>query len=202
MQKRSFAWVEQILYALTVSKIEAAEEEYRQTRTTINENVSFLLRELSAFGHGQHMSNKERLSHCCKINSLSLLLGMKTIWFTLNLNDLTNKVNMKLTAYRAVSGELARQLVDQFCRHIGWVQHVVRDPVSFAKFFDREIRLFFQHCVRVGGPSIFGKVSGYYSCVETNERGAEHLHGFLWLDANVEMPTVLDDMQDDRAYVE
>lgn len=202
MQKRSFARVEQILRALTASEIEAAEGEYRQTRTTTNEDVSFLLRELSAFGHGQHMSNEERLGHRRKINSLSLLLGMKTIWFTLNPNDLTNEVNMKLTAYRAVSGELARQRVDQFRKHIGRVQHVVRDPVSSAKFFDREIRLFFQHCVRVGGPSIFGKVSGYYGCVETNERGAEHLHGFLWLDANVEMPTVLDDMQDDGAYAE
>jgi hypothetical protein len=78
----------------------------------------------------------------------------------------------------------------------------VRDPVSSAKFFDREIRIFFNDCVRVGKQSIFGKVSGYYGCVETNERGAEHLHGFLWLDANVELPTVLDDMQDDGAYAE
>ena len=204
MKKRSFARVEQILRTLTAGEIEAAEEEYRRTRTTTNEDVSFVLRELSAFGHGQHMSNEERLGHRRKIESLSLMLGMKGIWFTINPNDLTNEVNIKLTAYRVISGEQARQLVDQLRKHIGRVQHIVRDPVSAAKFFDREIRLFFNHCVRVGEQSIFGKVSGYYGCVETNERGAEHLHGFLWLDANVELPTLLDDMQQQHngAYAE
>jgi hypothetical protein len=30
--------------------------------------------------------------------------------------------------------------------------------------------------------------------METNERGALHIHGFMWLDGNVNMPTLAEDM--------
>jgi hypothetical protein len=34
--------------------------------------------------------------------------------------------------------------------------------------------------------------------VETNDRGALHLHGHLWLDANIHLPTLLNDMGKSR----
>jgi hypothetical protein len=34
----------------------------------------------------------------------------------------------------------------------------------------------------------------YFASVETNGRGAPHLHGHLWLDANMHPPTLLKDM--------
>src|SRR6266850_568000 len=67
MAKKSYDKVKQIYETLTPEEIKAAEEEYRQTRTTTNPKVSYLLRELSAFGHGQHMSNEERLYQRRKI---------------------------------------------------------------------------------------------------------------------------------------
>src|ERR1700740_2113826 len=57
MAKKSFEKVRQLHESLTSDEIKAAEEEYRETRTTTNSKVAYLLRELSAFGHGQHMSN-------------------------------------------------------------------------------------------------------------------------------------------------
>ncbi|KAF6806949.1 hypothetical protein CPLU01_15849, partial [Colletotrichum plurivorum] len=98
----------------------------------------------------------------------------------------------------------AEELLKQFQAHISNVQHVVRDPVSSAKFFHREMDLYFKHLVSVGEDSVFGKVSCYFGCVETNERGALHLHGFLWLDANAELPNLLEDMADPSkaAYAE
>jgi helitron helicase-like protein len=79
-------------------------------------------------------------------------------------------------------------------QYINSVQHTVRDSVSAAIFFHREISLFFEKYVRTGEDSVFGKVSCYFVCVETNERGALHLRGFLWLDANVHLPALLDDV--------
>jgi hypothetical protein len=70
----------------------------------------------------------------------------------------------------------------------------VHDPLSSALFFFREISLFFEHYVRVGRPSIYGKVSHYYATVETNDRGALHLHGLLWLDGNLGLPDLVRDM--------
>ncbi len=53
---------------------------------------------------------------------------------------------------------------------------------------------FFKHYVRVGKPSIFGKVSNYYATVETNDRGALHLHGLLWLENSLFLPNLISDL--------
>ena len=193
MAKKCFEKVRQIHETLTSDEIKAAEEEYRETRTTTNSKVAYLLRELSAFGHGQHMSNEERLYARRKIQSLCLQNGMSNIWFTINPNDLTNEINMKLTAFRGQNEKEAEELFRMLQQHIKSIQHTVRDPVSAAVFFHREISLFFEKYVRTGENSVFGKVSCYFACVETNERGALHLHGFLWLDANVHLPNLLED---------
>jgi hypothetical protein len=70
MAKKSFDKVKQIHETLTSDEIKAAEEEYRETRTMTNPKVAYLLRELSAFGYGQHMSNEERLYERRKIHTL------------------------------------------------------------------------------------------------------------------------------------
>ncbi|KAK1521590.1 hypothetical protein CABS01_16520 [Colletotrichum abscissum] len=194
MKRSSFADIEQIVTSLTADEIEEAEQEYRETRATSNKKMAYLIRELSAFGQRQHMSNEERLHSRRKIKSLCLKHGMPSVWYTINPNDLTNEVNMKLAAFRVADGAQAEQLMDKFRKQIGRVQHVVRDAVSSAKFFHRELGLFFQHCVSVGEGSIFGKLSCYFGCVETNERGALHLHGLLWLDANLRLPDLFKDI--------
>ena len=76
MAKKSFEKVKQLHKSLTSEEIKAAEEEYRETRTTTNSKVAYLLRELSAFGLGQHMSNEERLYQRRKIQSLDLQQDM------------------------------------------------------------------------------------------------------------------------------
>jgi Helitron helicase-like domain at N-terminus len=159
MAKKSFDKVKQIHETLTSDEIKAAEDEYRETRTTTNSKVAYLLRELSAFGYGQHMSNEERLYERRKIQSLCLQNGGNNIWFTINPNDLTNEINMKLTASRGLSGREAEELFQALQQHINSVQHTVRDPVSSAIFFHREISLFFEKYVRTGENSVFGKVS-------------------------------------------
>jgi hypothetical protein len=114
---------------------------------------------------------KERLYARRKIQSLCLQNGMSNIWFTINPNDLTNEINMKLTAFRGQNDKEAEKLFRMLQQHIKSIQHTVRDPVSASVFFHREISLFFEKYVRTGENSVFGKVSCYFACVETNERG-------------------------------
>src|SRR5467141_2590789 len=122
MAKKSFDNVKQIHETLTLDEIKAAEEEYRETRTTTNPRVAYLLRELSAFGYGQHMSNEERLYDRRKIQSLCLQNGGNNAWFTINPNDLTNEINMKLTAFRGFSGREAEELFQKLQQHINSIQ--------------------------------------------------------------------------------
>ena len=55
--------------------------------------------------------------------------------------------------------------------------------------------MFFEHYVRTGEESIFGRISQYFAAVETNERGALHLHGLLWLQGNMHLSSLLTDIQ-------
>jgi hypothetical protein len=67
---------------------------------------------------------------------------MLNTWFTINPNDLTNEINMKLTAFRRQDAKVAEKLFQMLQQHINSVQHTVQDPVSAAIFFHREISLF------------------------------------------------------------
>ncbi|KAM5529293.1 hypothetical protein FOXYSP1_17137 [Fusarium oxysporum f. sp. phaseoli] len=70
----------------------------------------------------------------------------------------------------------------------------IMDPVSAAIFFHREVSLFFEKYVKTGQESVYGKISHYYATVETNDRGSLHLHGLLWLEGNMDLPSLIDDM--------
>jgi hypothetical protein len=63
-------------------------------------------------------------------------------------------------------------------------------------FFHREISMFFRHYVKVGEDSVFGRISQYFGAVETNERGALHLHGLLWLRGNMCLSAFWKDVED------
>lgn len=66
------------------------------------------------------------------------------------------------------------------------------------------MKLFFDHYVKVGHESVFGRISKHYGAVETNERGALHVHGLLWLQGNAHLSSLLADIhgEDQDAYRE
>ncbi|KAM4061756.1 PIF1-like helicase [Hirsutella rhossiliensis] len=177
--KDSFHRLEQAYANLTEDRLKRAEAEMRETRTTSDPDISLLLRELSIFGHAQPLSNESRLLMRRKIQALDIRAGMPAIWITISPNDINNPVKMKLAIHRLHDYEIALSTMD---------------PVSSAIFFHREISLFFEKYVNTGRESIFGKISHYYATVETNERGSLHLHGLLWLDGNMRLPNLIDDM--------
>ena len=64
--------------------------------------------------------------------------------------------------------------------------------------------MFFEHYVRIGEESVFGRINQYFAAVETNERGALHLHGLLWLHGNMTLASALREVvgDDQTAYRE
>jgi len=193
MSKASFERLERILPTLTPQRLKAAEDEYKRTRTTTDKDIKFLMQELNSYGHKHPLSNESRLLMRRKIKSMCLKYGMPNIWFTINPNDLQNPVKLRLAAHRQLSKAEAEELLEKIRNGFPSIHLSVRDPVSSAQFFRREIEAFFKHYVRPGQKSIFGKVSRYYATVETNDRGALHLHGLMWLHGNIHLPSLLDD---------
>jgi hypothetical protein len=165
-----------------------------ETGKTTDEDVLALMKELSLYGSWHPLSNESRLSMRKKIWSMIVAFGLTAIWFTINPNDRNNPVKLKLAAHRNRDGEAARALLRALSTSLQVTTLSVHDPLSSTLFFFREISLFFEHYVRVGRPSIYGKASHYYAAMETNDRGALHLHGLLWLDGNLDLANLVRDM--------
>ncbi|EXK76606.1 hypothetical protein FOQG_18659 [Fusarium oxysporum f. sp. raphani 54005] len=196
MTRGSFQELERVYGSLTTDRLKAAENEMRETRKTTDPDISFLLRELSIFGHAQPLSNESRLLMRRKIQALDIWTGTPVIWITISPNDINNPVKMRLSIHRLHEYDTAKELLADLRGRYDRIALSTMDPVSSAIFFHREVSLFFEKYVRTGQESVFGKISHYYATVETNERGSLHLHGLLWLAGNMQLPSLIDDMAD------
>jgi len=67
--------------------------------------------------------------------------------------------------------------------------------LSSAIFFHKEISIFFEHYMKIGEDSVFGRISQYFGAVETNEHGALHLYGLLWLQRNMHLGSIFKEVQ-------
>ncbi|XP_044714569.1 PIF1-like helicase domain-containing protein [Hirsutella rhossiliensis] len=139
-----------------------------------------------------------------KTGSLIVGYGVPAIWFTINPNDITNPVKLRLAAYRTRDPDAAEEFLEGLGDAYKRARLAISDPMSSAVFFHREMKLFFDHYVKVGEESVFGRIGKYYGAVETNERGALHVHGLLWLHGNAHLSSMLADIhgEDQAAYRE
>ncbi|KAF9775514.1 hypothetical protein IL306_006372, partial [Fusarium sp. DS 682] len=202
--RKNFHKVERIVRSLTADRLAAARAELESPGRTTDEGVKELLRSLSLYGYRQPMSRELRLSMRHKIQALIVRYGVPAIWFTINPNDITNPVKLRLAAYRSRDPEAAEEFLRSLDMSFRRMRLSISDPMSSALFFHRETTLFFEHYVKVGEESVFGRISQYYGAVETNERGALHVHGLLWLHGNAHLSSMLADIhgEDQAAYRE
>lgn len=202
--RKNFREVERVVRSLSAEQLERAKEDLKDSGKSNDEAVNKLLTCLSLYGLRQPMSREDRLSMRRKIKSLIIRHGIPAIWFTLNPNDIMNPVKLRLAAYRGREPEEAEAFLTSLDMMYKRVRLAISDPISSAIFFHREISMFFEHYVQAGKDSVFGRISQYFGAVETNERGALHVHGLLWLHGNMNLSSMLKDVVegDQAAYQE
>jgi len=179
LKRTAFRRIKGIYQKLTPERLREAQKEIFETGKTTNEDVITLIKELSLYGNRHPLSNESRLSMRKKIWSIIIAFGLTAIWFTLNPNNINNPVKLKLTAHRERDKEAARAFLRALSTSLQKATLSVHNPLSSTLFFFREISLFFEHYIRIERPSIYRNMSHYYATVETNDRGALHLHSLL-----------------------
>ncbi|PVH91107.1 hypothetical protein DM02DRAFT_706769 [Periconia macrospinosa] len=192
VKRRSFNEVKRIVDSLGLQRLEVARGQLMASGKTTDADVMDLLRSLSLYGYRQPMSRELRLSMRRKIKSLIVRHGTPAIWFTLNPNDITNPVKLRLAAYRTRESGEAEEFLTNLDMTYKRARLAISDPLSSALFFHREISMFFKYYVNVGGDSVLGRVSEYFGAVETNERGSLHMHRLLWLHGNLGLSTIFE----------
>ncbi|PVH90075.1 hypothetical protein DM02DRAFT_548459, partial [Periconia macrospinosa] len=164
--RKEFPEVERVVQSLSAERLERARDEIQASGKTSDGAVNQLLRSLSLYGFRQPMSRELRLGMRRKIKSLIVRDGIPAIWFTLNPNDITNPVKLRLAAYRYQDPEQAEAFLTSLDVSYKRMRLAISDPLSSALFFHREISMFFKYYVKVGEPSVFGRVSQYFGAVE------------------------------------
>lgn len=111
-----------------------------------------------------------------KIQALIVHDGVPAIWFTINPNDITNSVKLRLPAYRTRDPGAAEEFLRSLDMSFKRMRLSISDPMSSAIFFHREMTLFFEHYVesrrRIGVLwKLMNEVRfmsmGYSRCTET-----------------------------------
>ncbi|KJZ68635.1 hypothetical protein HIM_11974 [Hirsutella minnesotensis 3608] len=127
--------------------------------------------------------------------------GVKELLRSLSLYGYRQPMSRELRlTHRTHDPEAAEKFLRSLDMSFKRMRLSISDPMSSAIFFHREMTLFFEHYVKVGGESVFGRIGQYYGAVETNERGALHVHGLLWLHGNAHLSSMLADIDgEDRA---
>ncbi|KAJ6437671.1 hypothetical protein O9K51_09878 [Purpureocillium lavendulum] len=198
--RKNFRKAERIVRSLTVDRLATARTELERSGKTTDEGVKELLRSLSLYGYRQPMSREHRLSMRHKIQALIVRYGVPAIWFTINPNDITNPVKLRLAAHRTRDPEAAEEFLRSLETSFKRTRLSISDPMSSAYSSTGRWRC----SSSITGESVFGRISQYYGAVETNERGALHVHGLLWLHGNAHMSSMLADIdgEDEEAYRE
>ncbi|XP_044715248.1 PIF1-like helicase domain-containing protein [Hirsutella rhossiliensis] len=101
-----------------------------------------------------------RLNMRRKIQSLIVGYGVPAIWFTINPNDITNPVKLRLAAYRTRDPDAAEEFLEGLGDAYKRARLAISDPMSSAVFFHREMKLFFDHYVKVGEDSMLADIHG------------------------------------------
>uniref|UniRef100_A0A0D2YIM1 Helitron helicase-like domain-containing protein n=1 Tax=Fusarium oxysporum (strain Fo5176) TaxID=660025 RepID=A0A0D2YIM1_FUSOF len=167
IRNSDFSQVEHTIKELTAARLEKASIELESSGKTADPAVNQLLRSLSLYGYRQPMSRESRLTMRRKIKSPDTCRTRET--------EEAEKFLGLDQAYKRA-------------------RLAISDSVSLAIFFHRKVSMCFEHYVNVGEESVFVLVSQYNVAVETNERGALHLHGLLWLQGNMHLSTLSRDV--------
>lgn len=107
VKRKNFSEVERIVRLLSTERLKRAKEYLEVSGKTTDEGINQLLRSLSLYGFRQLISREQRQGMRRKIKSLIIRHGIPAIWFTLNPNDITNSVKLRLAAYRTHEPEKA-----------------------------------------------------------------------------------------------
>lgn len=130
VMRKSFRKVKPIVRSLSAERLEAAKIELKSSGKTADDGVKEPLRSLSLYGFRQPMSRELRLSMRRKIKSLIIQHGVPAIWFTLNTNDITNPVKLRLAAYRTRDPEEASVFLRSLDMAYKRTRLAISDPMS------------------------------------------------------------------------
>lgn len=184
---------------MTSEEFLKAGEELKSKRKISNPRMQKILNELNTFGRQQPLSNEEKTQQREKLKSLMVNTGLPAIWYTINPNDLSSPVRVEMGRkfrsskyHQRIKRKLEQHLLDGYRNKL---KEINQDPVTSVIWFHQHVEAFLNEIVRPSTKDgAFGPVDHHFEVMETNQRGAFHLHGFLWFFGNIGAEKLLNDL--------
>ena len=171
------------IHSLTTQELHTATEQLKNNLPVTIKPVFSLLSSCTTIGQYIPLSHENRQRMRSNIKANIIRFGLPAIWLTINPSDLAHPMLCRIAGV-------------SLSPRLNWTPSQIQalkaktattNPVASAEFFHRMITSFYDTLViprdRLAG--IFGDIEAYFSTMETNRRGALHLHGFLWIRGNI-----------------
>jgi hypothetical protein len=136
----SFETVERIREILTGDRIPRTGDEMRQTRTTMDADFVFILRELSVLAKHSR-SSKKRLLIGKRTQVIDICANTPTIWIIVNPKDINNPVKMRFSIDRIHDARTTRGIRANIRGRYDRIALSTIDPFSSTAFFPRKVSL-------------------------------------------------------------
>ncbi|CAF4616225.1 unnamed protein product, partial [Didymodactylos carnosus] len=157
-----------------------------------NTNLNTLLKQIKTVGGKAMGSPQSRAALRTEIHSLIYSQGLPSIFMTINPADIHSPIALY---FAGVNLNIDHILTDSFPSTFHRAQIVASHPVSAAKFFNLLITNILETLVKGG---VLGPIKAHYGTVETQGRGALHLHILLWLDHNMTPSQLKENIKDPK----
>lgn len=186
--KSNWLNLQRILGELSCSDFEQIKKEVHTFGYIKHKNLSQVLRTVHLIGAHIPNSYEHRISLRRQMQGMVARYGQPTIWFTLNPNDLSSPILLRLAGIEIDIMNFTSSSYSSSYR----MAVACKNPVAAVQFFHYTIKAFFQDLVKdlTSEIGIFGPAKAHFAVDETNGREMLHLHGLLWLHGNSAVETL------------
>jgi hypothetical protein len=201
MHRADFKKEAALFESITLDQMKASAETEERGESITDPVILALLKHVHAIAGKVNGTDASRVKLRSMMWSMSYMLNPPNLWLTVNPDDIDDPI-VQLFAGENIN--LSQFDPDSRPSKAERATNVATDPYAAAMYFNFIIELLTKILlgVEVGrgrlhsAKGIFGKVSGYFGVVETQGRGALHLHMLIWLEASPsgeELITLLSD---------
>lgn len=165
-----------------------------------DEESFFITNHLKLAGGKAKFSQLSKSTNRTELRSMLINKGSPSLYVTISSNDITN-----ILAYTFCMKDPS--LFDYDCPDITdsyfRATQASKNPVGLANFFNTLIDTVINYLFGWSNENhngIFGKISGYYGMVETQNRGTLHIHMLIWLEGSPDAQTMFDKLSSDSDF--
>lgn len=186
MNRSDFQKDMSLFQGITFEKMRKASEQEAKGENIADHGIRMLLKHLHASSSRVVATDASRIKLRSMMWSQSYIMNAPNLWITINPDDIDDPIVQFLAG---VDIDLDNFDLESGPNKAERSRNIAEDPYAAAQYFNLIVKAVLESLLAIkaeagrstSGRGIFGPISGYFGVVETQGRGALHLHMLIWL---------------------